>query len=116
MKTWFVFGLALAALFVSPRAVATQTLVPVSVSKGTVTIPTYEPSARELEPPLFPNSTVKGLYPFPTYTSVSQGDVPKPKTYSTILLENEYLKLTYIPECGGRFLSLYDKIRKREDF
>ncbi len=89
---------------------------PVSVADGTVTIPTYEPASRELEPPLFPGSTVTGLYPFPTYAALSSADSPKPKTYRTIVLENEYLKLTYIPELGGRFFSLYDKIRKREVF
>ena len=41
---------------------------------------------------------------------------PKPKTYRAIFVENEYLKLTYIPEFGGRVFSLYDKIRKREVF
>jgi len=119
MKAWSILSLALTALFGFTCSVAAQSPAsgfPVSVSEGTLTIPTYEPSSRELEPPLFPNSTVKGLYPFPTYAALAQGDSPKPKTYRTILLENEYLKLTYIPEFGGRFFSLYDKARKREVF
>jgi len=32
------------------------------------------------------------------------------------VVENEYLKLTYIPELGGRFFSLYDKVNKKEVF
>ena len=31
-------------------------------------------------------------------------------------MENEYLKLTYIPELGGRFFALYDKLHDREVF
>jgi hypothetical protein len=88
----------------------------VSVSEGTLDIPTYEHTGRELEPLLFESSTVKGLYPFPSYLAQFQDDSPKVKTYRTILVENEYLKLTYIPELGGRFFSLYDKVRKKEVF
>ncbi len=43
-----------------------------------------------------------------------KGDSPQPKTYRAIFIENEYLKLTYIPEFGGRIYSLYDKLRQRE--
>jgi len=88
----------------------------VSVSEGHLVIPTYEHNGRELEPPLFPASTVTGLYPFTSYLPAYQDGDPKPKSYPTILVENEYLKLTYIPELGGRFFSLYDKVRNREVF
>jgi tetratricopeptide (TPR) repeat protein len=88
----------------------------VTVSEGSVTIPTYEHTGRELEPPLFPESTVKGLYPFTTYLTPFQEGDPKPRAYAAIFVENEYLKLTYLPELGGRFFSLYDKLRNREVF
>ena len=84
--------------------------------EGTIEIPTYVHSARETEPPLFANSTVTGLYPFTTYVMPFTADSPKPKTYRAIFVENEYLKLTYIPEFGGRIFSLYDKLRGREVF
>lgn len=90
--------------------------VPVSVSEGTLEIPTYEHVGRETQPPLFLHSTVRGLYPFPSYLAPFTEDSPKPKTYRTVVVENEYLKLTYIPEFGGRIFSLYDKLRKREVF
>ena len=89
---------------------------PVRSYEGSLTIPTYEHSARETEPPLFSTSTVAGLYPFTTYLMPFQEGGPKPKTYRAIFVENEYLKLTYIPEFGGRIFSLYDRIRKREVF
>lgn len=93
----------------NPHAAASQ----VKVYKSTLTIPTYH-VGRELEPPLFPDSTVTGLYPFTTYLGVSTP--ASPKTYPAIVIENKYLKLTYIPGFGGRFFSLYDKLRKREVF
>ncbi len=83
--------------------------------EGTLTIPTYEPAAREIEPPLFANSTLTGMYPFTTYVLPFKGG-PEPKTYRAIFVENEYLKLSYIPEFGGRIFSVYDKLRQREMF
>ncbi|HCC58850.1 MAG TPA: hypothetical protein DEQ47_16640 [Solibacterales bacterium] len=85
----------------------------VSTYAGRLSIPTYEPSAREIEPPLFANSTVTGMYPFTTYLMPFRGG-PNPKDYKAIFVENEYLKLTYIPEFGGRIFSVYDKLRQRE--
>jgi tetratricopeptide (TPR) repeat protein len=119
MKLQLLINLAVAVSLCSAYAVAAETPVIgalVSVSEGTLDIPTYEHTGRELEPLLFESSTVKGLYPFPSYLAQFQDDSPKVKTYRTILVENEYLKLTYIPELGGRFFSLYDKVRKKEVF
>ncbi len=82
----------------------------------TLEIPTYEHTAREMEPPLFSNSAVKGLYPFTTYQMPFKPGGPKPKTYRAIHIENEYLDLTYLPDLGGRIFSVYDKLRKREMF
>ena len=81
--------------------------------EGTVTIPTYEHSSRETEPPLFASSSMTGMYPFTTYVMPFKPG-PNPKDYHAIFVENEYLKLTYIPEFGGRIFSVYDKLRKRE--
>ena len=86
----------------------------VKTYEGTLTIPTYVHSGRELEPALFTDSTVTGMYPFTTFLMPFKGDAPQPKTYRAIFVENEYLKLTYIPEFGGRIYSLYDKLRQRE--
>jgi tetratricopeptide (TPR) repeat protein len=101
--TLFIAGVAAAA----PGAVRSY--------EGTVTVPTYEHSGREMEPPLFANSTVSGMYPFTTYLMPYNAG-PTPKDYHAIFVENEYLKLTYIPEFGARIFSLYDKVRGREVF
>ena len=36
-----------------------------------------------------------------------------PKAWETAVLENEFLKATFLPELGGRLWSLYDKKKKR---
>jgi Domain of unknown function (DUF5107) len=89
---------------------------PVRTYEGVVTIPTYVHSGRETQPPLFADSTVTGLYPFTTYIMPFKPGGPQPKIYRAIFVENEYLKLTYLPELGGRLFSLYDKLRGREVF
>jgi len=84
--------------------------------EGVVEIPTYEFSGRETQPPLFGNSTVGGKYPFPPYIRPFKAGGPRPKIYKAVFLENEYLRLTYLPAFGGRFYSLYDKVANREVF
>lgn len=88
----------------------------VTVSEGILTIPTYQSPGRYLQPPLFPHSTLSGLYPFTTYQMPFKEGGPVPETYPAVFIENEYLKLTYIPELGGRFFSLYDKLHHKQVF
>lgn len=88
----------------------------ITISEGDINIPTYEHIGRYLQPPLFPDSTMTGLYPFTTYQRAWTKDSPRPQKYHAIYVENEYLKLTYIPELGGRFFALYDKLHHREVF
>lgn len=110
---WRIAALALA--FAGTLAMA-QGPAAVRVYEGSLSVATYEHSGRELEPALFPNSSVTGMYPFTTYLMPFQPGGPKPREYPAIFVENEYLKLTYIPEFGGRIFSLYDKLRGREVF
>lgn len=84
--------------------------------EGKVTIPTYTPSGRETEPALFSISSVTGLYPFTTYLQPYEAGGPKPRDYRAVFIENEYLRLTYLPEFGGRVFSVFDKLRNREMF
>ena len=88
----------------------------VTVSEGVLTIPTYQSPGRYLQPPLFPHSTLSGIYPFTTYQMPFKEGGPVPENYPAIFVENEYLKLTYIPELGGRFFSLYDKLHHKQVF
>ena len=97
-------------------ALVTRAAESVRSWEGSLTIPTYEHSGRETEPPLFANSSVTGMYPFTTYLLPFKPDGPRARTYKALFVENEYLKLTYVPEVGGRIFSVYDKLRSREMF
>lgn len=112
--------LALVLALGMPQLRAADTPAPnstaITVTEGSVTIPTYEHVGRHLEPPLFSDSTLTGLYPFTTYKREFKKGDPQPKVYPAIFVESKYLKLTYIPELGGRFVMLYDKVRHREVF
>ncbi len=88
----------------------------VQVATTTVTLPTYEFSARDTQPGLFADFAGGLSYPFVPYRRPFKNTTPGPKTYQAITLENEYVKLTYLPAFGGRIFSLYDKVRHREVF
>lgn len=107
--------LVLAGSAVLLHAQHTPTSGAVTVRAGEITVPTYENPGRELQPPLFAGSAAVGVYPFPTYQTPLPA-TPSPKTYKAVFLESDTLKLTYIPEFGGRFMELYDKLNKREVF
>jgi tetratricopeptide (TPR) repeat protein len=106
MLKWVVFAV------ITFSAAAAET-IPVKAYEGSIRIPTYEHSARETEPPLFANSAVSGMYPFTTFL-MPYKDGPTEKQYRAIFLENQYLKVTYIGEFGGRIYSVFDKLRNRE--
>ncbi len=62
------------------------------------------------------STTVRGaiIYPY-----VMQDHLLREKadrTYKALFLENEYLKVTCLPELGGRLHSVFDKTRKQEMF
>ncbi|MGH9616059.1 MAG: DUF5107 domain-containing protein, partial [Acidobacteriaceae bacterium] len=88
----------------------------ITVSEGEITIPTYEQVGRYMQPPLFPDSTLTGLYPFTTFKRQFKPGSPIPEKYHAVFVESRYFKLTYIPELGGRFFSLYDKVHHRQMF
>ena len=98
----------LAVLVLIPSALRAQERV--TISEGQLTLPTYELGERETSPPFFS----RGLYPYASFRLSSQPSAPRPVTYRAIFLENEYLKLTLVPELGGRIWTAYDKLRQRE--
>jgi tetratricopeptide (TPR) repeat protein len=90
--------------------------------EGTATIPTYgwqddvNPKLWALEGEVKFSTTVKGsiVYPYAMqdYLSRTRAD----RTYKALFLENEYLKVTCLPELGGRLHSVLDKTQGKEMF
>ncbi|MFH1716004.1 MAG: DUF5107 domain-containing protein [Planctomycetota bacterium] len=94
----------------------------VSAWEGTVTIPTYgwsddiNPKLWALEGDVKFSTTVKGsiVYPYQMQDHLSRTKADR--TYKALFLENEYLKVTCLPELGGRLHSVFDKTEGKEMF
>ena len=74
-------------------------------------IPTYGMDAPNPNPMFFFGQNSQGaegrIYPYPYYDNLT--NVKSDKTYHLIYLENEYLKISVLPEIGGRLFSGLDK-------
>ncbi len=83
----------------------------VRVWESQVVIPTYEAGIPEknpmfLEKRVYQGSTGK-VYPYPITETIKDKRVDK--TYTVVYLENEYLKVSVLPELGGRIQRAIDK-------
>jgi len=113
-------ALLLAAAFslVFPSASSAE----VKAWQGTITVPTYgweediNPKLWALESQAKFAITVRGsiVYPYPMQDHLSRTKVDR--TYKALFLENEYLKVTCLPELGGRLHSVFDKTEQKEMF
>jgi tetratricopeptide (TPR) repeat protein len=101
---------------------SSQSQAKVKAWEGTITIPTYgwqddiNPKLWALEGDVKFSTTVKGsiVYPYPMQDHLSR--TKKDRTYKALFLENEYLKVTCLPELGGRLHSVFDKTESKEMF
>ncbi len=121
MKSWlllFAMVLTLGSLRCHAADDAAKTATPsaITVTEGEINIPTYEQVGRYMQPPLFNDSTLTGLYPFTTYKRQFKEGSPFAEKYHAVFVDSQYFKLTYIPELGGRFFSVYDKVHHRQMF
>ncbi len=90
--------------------------------QGTITIPTYgwaediNPKFWALEGQVKFSTTVKGsiIYPYTMQDHLFR--TKEDRTYEALFLENEYLKITCLPELGGRLHSVFDKTEGKEVF
>ncbi len=81
---------------------------PVTVTEGTVVLPTYDFQAA-----LVPTRPDDPIYPAPRLDHSRVGP-PAPRAYRAIFLENDFLRLTLLPELGGRIYRWQDKQTGRE--
>ncbi len=90
--------------------------------EGTITVPTYgwqediNPKFWALEDQVKGSTTVKApiVYPYTMQDHLSRTKADR--TYKALFLENEYLKVTCLPELGGRLHSVLDKTTGQETF
>ena len=76
-----------------------------------MTLPTYAPGPCDKNPIFYTGRVYQGaqgrVYPYPLQDVLH--DEKADKEYDSLLLENEYLKMSLLPEVGGRLLSFTDK-------
>ena len=90
--------------------------------EGSITIPTYgweedvNPKFWALEGSVKGSTTVKASIVYPYTMQDHLARVKTDRTYKALFLENEYLKITCLPELGGRLHSVIDKTRNQEMF
>lgn len=90
--------------------------------EGTLTIPTYgwaedvNPKFWALEDRIKLSTTVKGAIVYPYTMQDHLYRTREDRTYKALFLENEYLKVTCLPELGGRLHSVFDKTQGKETF
>lgn len=85
----------------------------VSVFEEDLRIPTYRMG------PANPNPVIigyRGFKPYPYIIRDELTEIKEDVAYKALILENEYLKVTVLPELGGRLYSAFDKRNGREFF
>jgi tetratricopeptide (TPR) repeat protein len=80
---------------------------PVRVWEGHLDLPTYEEGLPDVNPPFDLFETHRFNYPYTLRHSLS--DKRKVERWRALYLENEYLKVTVLPDLGGHLYSCVDK-------
>jgi tetratricopeptide (TPR) repeat protein len=93
----------------------TSSPVETTVHEGTLTLPTYEEDLPDVNPrfDLFARRPFL-IYPYTARTNLT--DRRSDRTWRTLVLENEHLRLTVLPDLGGRIYSCVDKATGAEMF
>ena len=84
----------------------------VRVWEEPLVIPTYELGPPDPNPALLDNTGRRPIYPYPMLDSLTGKRTEK--TYRAVYLENEYLKVTVLPEIGGHLYAIFDKTANRD--
>lgn len=83
----------------------------VTVKVENLTIPTYDIGDPDKNPQFIENRVYQGssgrVYPYPVVETLS--DQCRDKSYRAVIIENEYIELTVLPELGGRIQYARDK-------
>jgi tetratricopeptide (TPR) repeat protein len=124
MKTNSNFGKILIVMLMAIllQSVDAPVKAQVKTWEGTITIPTYgwendvNPKFWGMEGGAKGSTTVRASIVYPYWMQDHLSRKLENVTYKAIYLENEYLKITCLPELGGRLHSVYDKTTNNEVF
>ena len=112
-------GIQVLSVFIVGFAAALASAAsPVRVWEEPLTLPTYRLDPPGLNPMFYTNESYQGakkkIYPYPFQDQVT--NIREEKTYKALYLENDYIKLSILPEIGGRLFSALDKTNNYEIF
>jgi hypothetical protein len=83
----------------------------VRIAEEQVVIPTYEIGPADPNPMFYTNESYQGaqkrIYPYALQDHLTHNKVNK--QYTSLVLENDFLELSVLPEIGGRLFSAVDK-------
>lgn len=83
----------------------------VSLKETSIVLPTYKTAKPEKNPMFLENRVYQGssgkVYPFPVTEKIYDKRVDQ--KYKLLVLENKYIRVTFLPELGGRIYSALDK-------
>jgi tetratricopeptide (TPR) repeat protein len=105
---------AAAVLVCALAVISAAPIAPVRVWQDTLQIPTYVEGPANPNPPFDLFSFGRFNYPYPIRDALT--DTREPVSWRTLNLENEYLRLTVLPDLGGHIYSCLDKRTGREMF
>src|SRR5215813_11823901 len=105
------FSICVTMLSISAQAQSSNTP---RVWEGTVTLPTYELGPPNPYPAVldWQRRKWRPVYPYPFLDALS--NKPTEKTHKVVYLENEYLRVTVMPELGGHIYEIFDKTLNRD--
>ncbi|HEU0106818.1 MAG TPA: DUF5107 domain-containing protein [Vicinamibacteria bacterium] len=104
----------LAALLVCAARVSAAPPADVRVWEATETIPTYEEGSPDPNPPFDLFSGGRFNYPYTMRENLT--DRRTPKVWRTLNLENEHLRVSVLPDLGGRLWRCVDKANGAQMF
>lgn len=86
----------------------------VSVTEGTMVLPTYEEGLPDVNPPFDLFGLTRINYPYTIRQHLT--DRRNPRTWRTLTLENEYLRCIVLPDLGGHLYTCQDKVNGEDLF
>lgn len=109
VKKWFVLCLGLLHVMSLPGSAGVE----VKAYRDEVFLLTY-PWRPDIPYPYFPETDKRTIYPYTMQDNLRPE--AEERTYPTVVLENEFLKLIFIPALGGRLWKAVDKVTGKPVF
>jgi hypothetical protein len=86
----------------------------VTTSIEEITLDTYELLGENQNPVFHSQYGVAHIYPYTLQDQIATH--PTKVAYKALILENQFLRVTVLPQLGGRVYSVFDKISQKEVF